>query len=106
MPISHKRMKKKKIILTFLFSFIGWFVGFVFLLKTGSSRGIGPLSWQKIYDDLYIILLISFFVSIVFSIGYLIIIYENKDAEKTKRTVKRRATNTTIQQNHNKTYEV
>ena len=82
-----KRMKKHNVIFTFLLIFICWFIGFILLFKTGSSRGIGPLSWQEIYDDLHIFLLISFFMSIVFTFGYFAIKDENKNSKgaKTKK---------------------
>ena len=71
-------MKNHNIILFFLLSFIGWFVVFVLLHRFSSSRGMGPYSWQEIYDDLHIYLLMAFGGAVFFTLCYLVDKYEKK----------------------------
>ena len=64
-------MKMKKLIRFFLLSFVGGFISFVLLYKNFKIKSKGPLSWQEIYDDLHVFLLISFMGAIVLTFGYL-----------------------------------
>ena len=65
-------MKKQKIILFFLLSLIGWFVFFVLAHKYASPRGMGPYTWQEIYDDLQVYFLMALCGAVAFTIGYLV----------------------------------
>ena len=71
-------MKKQKIIIFFLLSFVGEFIAFVLLYKNFRIKSKGPLTWQEIYDDLHVFLLISFLGSIIFTFSYFFNKYEKK----------------------------
>ena len=82
-------MGKHKLIKFFLLSFIGWFVAYVLLHRYGSPRGMGPYSWQEIYDDLYVYLLMGLGGAILLTFGYYSSKYGNKK-EKGKTNDKKR----------------
>jgi len=60
-------MKKYNLYLIFLLNFTGWSVVSILIAKFGLSRGIKPHSWQEIYSDIHLFLLISFFVASIFT---------------------------------------
>ena len=74
-------MKTHKIILFFLLSFIGWFVIFVLSHKYASPFGMGPYSWQEIYDDLHVYFLMAFGGAIGFTLCYIVKKYDNKEGK-------------------------
>ena len=65
-------MKKHKLIRFFSLSFICWFVAYVLLHRYGSPRGMGPYSWQEIYDDLHVYLLMGLGGAILVTFGYFV----------------------------------
>ena len=71
-------MKRRKIILFFLLSFIGGFVALVLLYKNFTIKSKGPLSWQEIYNDLNIFLLVSFVCAIFITFRHFVKNHSNK----------------------------
>ena len=74
-------MKKRKILLFFLLSFISWFIAFVLSYNNFTIKGKGPLSWQEIYDDLHKFLVMSLFGAISFTFCYIVKKYDNKEGK-------------------------
>jgi len=74
-------MKKRKIILLFLLTYIGSVVSFVLLYKNFTIGSKGPLCWQEIYDTFHIFLIACFFPAIFFTFK----IYADKYGKKEKK---------------------
>jgi len=73
-------MKKRKLIRFFLLSFIGLLVLLVLSYKNFKIKSKGPLSWQEIYNDLHVFLIMSFVYAIFMTFSY----YANKYGKKEK----------------------
>ena len=59
---------KNNTILIFLLSFIGWFIIFILTAKFFKVREVEPMSWEQIYDNLHLFMIIAFCGAIIFTI--------------------------------------
>ena len=69
---------KRRIIIRFFLFFIGWFVALTLLQNNFEIRGRGPLSWQEIYDDLHIFLVVSCWSAILCTFSYFVNKHDKK----------------------------
>ena len=70
---------KSKYILFFIASFFCSLFVFILCAKFGLSRGVGPLTWDEIYENLHKFLVASFVGAIVLTFGYFANKYGKKD---------------------------
>jgi len=71
-----KRNNRRLLIITA--SFFCWLFIFILGAKLGLNRGMGSFTWQEIYNDLHVFLLMALFGTIVMTLGS----YVNKYGKK------------------------
>ena len=60
--------KRNKYIITFSLSFLVCVCFFILMRKFFTSKGIGPLNWQEIYDNLFSYMVPSLIFAIIMTI--------------------------------------
>jgi hypothetical protein len=66
-----KKIKRKNNIISFVLNFLAFLSFIIVVRKKFTSKGIGPLSWQEIYDNLLFYVLWS----LLFAVGRLVYSY-------------------------------